>query len=65
MSLVIWDESKGIDGQCLKSLESRGGTKIESHFLVVPKQLALTIVLNKNGKIGWWTLGKSLKSPNR
>ena len=35
------------------------GTNIESCLLVGPKQLVLTIALNKNGKIGWWDVEKS------
>ena len=29
-------------------------------FLVGSKQFVPTIVLNKNGQIGWWNLDKSL-----
>ena len=35
-----------------------------NYVLVGPTQSSISIVLNKNGKIGWWNLDKSLKSPH-
>ena len=62
----IWTPSKTYYFTIVNLLKSRftkfgkgGATKTEIDNLVGPKQSSNSIVLNKNGKTGWWNLSKS------
>ena len=54
---------KKSDPQCLNKLESPGGASL-NNYVGGSKTIGANDRFQKNGKIGWWNLVKSLKSPN-